>query len=393
MAKQQRHYLDARVLTAFLIAAIPFVAFGSFVVVNMARNQLRDSVGASLEQRAVQTKLALEQYVGDQLVHLRLLALEPEVQRALAVTATPLTEAQAAEVEKAWSSRDPALTRAVLESPLADRLRTLAGVRPMLKLVQVLDTRGQVVASSVRSTRLVHSGSAWFQDIAAQEGSPELRLGDIQQPKGFSAGVLELAYPVRARDGAWVGAVRTLVDATDLYTVLAPVRVGRTGHATLLRATDGLVLASDESERILKATYPGFESLRNAMEGFPIAEHGQAIFGRPRFNRGYWTVPEVHADAKDQKTPLVEPARLVGFSPIDQVPSVSWVVAVEQDLSEALAPINSVTRYLWIHFVGLLLTVILLAVYFSFKLEQPVMQEDLHLHEEHLPAGMRPAAS
>ncbi len=32
---------------------------------------------------------------------------------------------------------------------------------------------------------------------------------------------------------------------------------------------------------------------------------------------------------------------------------------------------------------------ILLALYFSFKLERPVMEEKLHLHEEHVPAGMR----
>ena len=68
------------------------------------------------------------------------------------------------------------------------------------------------------------------------------------------------------------------------------------------------------------------------------------------------------------------------------------MVTVEQDLSEALAPIESVTRYLWIHFIGVFATVILLALYFSFKLERPVMEEELHLHEEHVPAGMRKPA-
>ena len=63
MAKQ-KYYLDTRVLTAFFFAAMPFVAFGSFIVVNMAKNQLRDSVGVGLEQRAVQTKLAIERHIG-----------------------------------------------------------------------------------------------------------------------------------------------------------------------------------------------------------------------------------------------------------------------------------------------------------------------------------------
>jgi hypothetical protein len=71
MAKH-KYYLDTRVLTAFFFAAMPFVAFGSFIVVNMAKNQLRDSVGVGLEQRAVQTKLALERHIGEQVLELRL---------------------------------------------------------------------------------------------------------------------------------------------------------------------------------------------------------------------------------------------------------------------------------------------------------------------------------
>ena len=95
--------------------------------------------------------------------------------------------------------------------------------------------------------------------------------------------------------------MRALLDANDLYTVLAPVRVGTTGHAILVRSTDGLILASDESERILKTTLPGFDSLRNALEGFPIAESGQALFGRSRLHRGYWTLPEVRGEGEDAR--------------------------------------------------------------------------------------------
>ena len=89
---------------------------------------------------------------------------------------------------------------------------------------------------------------------------------------------------------------------------------------------------------------------------------------------------------------VVEPARVVGFSPVDQIPGVLWLVAVEQDLEEALDPIESVTRYLWMHFIGVFVTVILLALYFSFKLEQPVMDDELHLHEEHIPSSLKARA-
>jgi hypothetical protein len=392
MAKQ-RYYLDTRVLTAFFFAAMPFVAFGSFIVVNQAKNQLRESVGVSLEQRAVQTKLALEQYVGEQVVQLRVLALDPDVQKALVAPAPSVPDADARQIEQAWASgKDAKLNASLLESPLAARLKPLALVRSSLKQLQIVDTSGRVVAASSHGGRLFHAESEWFKDLAAQEGEPEVHLGQLYRAPGSTVNLLEIAFPIRNRDDVRVGAVRALLDASDLYTVLAPVRIGRTGHASLIRSTDGMVLASDESERILKTPFPGFDSLRNAVEGFPLGESGQQIFGRTGPHRGYWTIPDVKGKDEGGREVIVEPARVVGFSPIDQVPDVTWMVTVEQDLSEALAPIDSVTRYLWFHFIGVFATVILLALYFSFKLERPVMEEELHLHEEHVPAGMQKSA-
>jgi hypothetical protein len=392
MAKQ-RYYLDTRVLTAFFFAAMPFVAFGSFIVVNQAKNQLRESVGVSLEQRAVQTKLALEQYVGEQVVQLRVLALDPDVQRALETPARPVPEADARQLEQAWASgKDAKLNASLLESPLAARLKPLGLVRPSVKQIKIVDTSGRVVAASNRGGRLFYAESEWFKDLAGQEGEPEVHLGQLYRAPGSTVNLLELAFPVRNREDVWLGAVRAVLDASDLYTVLAPVRIGRTGHAALIRSTDGMVLASDESERILKMPLPGFDSLRNAVEGFPLGESGEQIFARTGPRRGYWTIPDVKGKDEGGRDVLVEPSRLVGFSPIDQIPDVKWMVTVEQDLSEALAPIESVTRYLWVHFIGVFATVILLALYFSFKLEQPVMEEELHLHEEHMPAGMKKPA-
>jgi hypothetical protein len=392
MAKQ-RYYLDSRVLTAFFFAAMPFVAFGSFIVVNQARTHLRESAGISLEQRAMQTKLALEQYLGEQVVHLRVLSLDPAVQKALADTRPLPPEAQARAMEQAWvSGKDPRLNASLMESPLAAILQPLPRVRPAIKSVQLIDSTGRLRATTARGGRLFFGEVDWFKAFGTQLSEPEVYVGEMFRQTGTTLNLLEIAFPVRDSEDVWLGAVRMLVDAGDLYTVLAPVRVGRTGHASLLRSTDGLILASDESERILKTPLPGFESLRNAVEGFPMAEPGQELFGRARFHRGYWAAPEVKADDGTGHEIVVEPARLIGFSPVDQVPNVNWMVTVEQDLAEALAPINSVTRYLWFHFIGVFATVVLLALYFSFMLEKPVMEESFHLHEEHVPAGMKKVA-
>jgi hypothetical protein len=391
MAKQ-KYYLDTRVLTAFFFAAMPFVAFGSFIVVNMAKNQLRESVGVGLEQRAVQTKLSLERHIGEQILALRLLASEPAVQETLARPARAASEDEARREEQAWSTdSDEGLRRSILESPLAAHLREVTAVRPGLRSIRVVDAHGRLVGSSGRGGRLFEGETAWFKALQSQEGEARAWIGDIERPQGSTMSALEIAYPVLDGDGLFRGAVRGLLDAMDLYGVLAPVRVGRTGHATLIRANDGMILASDEGDRILADVFPGFASLAGAVEGFPLAAKGEALFGKARIRRGYWTLQEVKEEV-DGRQVVVEPARVVGFSPVDQIPGVLWLVTVEQDVSEALHPIQSVTRYLWLHFIGVFITVILLALYFSFKLEQPVMDEDLHLHEEHIPSSLKARA-
>jgi hypothetical protein len=89
---------------------------------------------------------------------------------------------------------------------------------------------------------------------------------------------------------------------------------------------------------------------------------------------------------------LEEPPRIVGFASVEQVPGVEWTVGVEQDLEEAVAPIKSIGWYLLLHVIAVVVTTLLLALYFSSKLEAPVIEEALHLHEEHVPSSYRAAS-
>lgn len=376
--RKWRYELDTRVLSLFFLVAMPFVAFGSFIVVRMARSALQDSLGARVEQQALQTKLLVERYIANEVVRLRLLGLEPDVRAAASRSAKETSPEETKRLEQAWAAGDARLNEQLVASPLAARLRDLLAVDPGLRLVQVVDARGRLVATSGRAGRISSSETAWFKGVASDEAG-RLWVSDIQRAASGAA-FLEIAFPVRdPGDGRWLGALRAVLDPTDLYSVLAPVRMGKTGHAQLIRATDGMVLASDDSGRILKEKFPGFQFLQAAKQE----------------RRGFWVVPELKetTTSPEGATVAIEPARIVGWSPVDQVPNVQWLVTVEQDLAEALAPINGVTGFLWIHFIGVFATVILLAVYFSFKLEKPVIQEDLHLHEEHVPSGVKPTES
>ncbi|HLA79349.1 MAG TPA: cache domain-containing protein [Vicinamibacteria bacterium] len=375
---KRHYYLDTRVLAVFFFVSMPFVAFGSFVVVRVARGLLQDTVGGNLEQRALQTKLLLERYVGDQVVHLRLLALDESVRQALQAPARPASPEDLKRIEQAWAAgTDAKSLEPLLGSSLALRLRELTQVRPAVKLIQVVDNQGRLLASSSRAGRVLHTDMPWFRSLSTEGTEMGPYIGDIRRPAGGRVAVLDLGYPVDLADGRRLGAVYAVIDALDLYTVLAPVRVGRTGHALLLRAKDGLILASDESHKILLDPFPGFAAIEAAM----------------RERRGFWIVPQTRKKPGEGGTETVEPTRLVGYSLVEQMPGPQWLVVVEQDLAEAMAPVEGITRYLWMHFIGAFGTVILLALYFSFKLETPVIEEELHLHEEHVPSGIKATES
>src|SRR5205814_6361174 len=173
-----------------------------------------------------------------------------------------------------------------------------------------VDARGRLLATTARGGRLAYGDTAWFRALGETPIGGRAYVTDIVATPGGGV-MFELDTPIRdATDGHLLGALHALYDASDLYSVLASVRVGRTGHAVLMRSTDGLVLAADESSRVLKDRYPGYE-----------------FIGAARRERlGFWAMPPVKtADGE-------EPRRIAGFAAVEHVPDVAWTVAVEQDL-------------------------------------------------------------
>lgn len=368
----RRHYeLDTRVLAVFFFVAIPFLALGALVVINVARASLESSVGESLEQRALETKQHVEGYVAEQFLHLRQLSLDPAVRAALGSASQTTDEDK--KREQSWGAGDADLVRSIVGSSLAGRLREVASVHGGFRLVQLVDGTGHLVASTSRGGRFLNKDASSFGALATESFDRTGYVGDIHRPPNGATALLELAYPIRdASDGRFLGALRVLVDAFDLYNqVLAPVRVGSTGHAFLLRTEDGLILASDENQQVLTDRLPGF----------PVI---QAARGE---RRGHWILPEINVAGRR------EPRRLAGYCPVDKIPGVGWTLVVEQDLDEAIAPVRGITWSLLIHFVAVFAVSVILAFYFSFKLETPVIEEELHLHEEHVPAGWRTAGT
>jgi hypothetical protein len=146
-----------------------------------------------------------------------------------------------------------------------------------------------------------------------------------------------------------------------------------TPRAYLVRASDGTILAAEDGSVVLKQALPDFEVVQTQMAQ----------------QRSHWLAPEVREPATEGRPATLRLARLMAATRVAKVPGADWLVVVERSLDQAMAPIKGITRYLWVHFLGAFGTVILAALYFSFKLEKPIIAEGLHLHEEHVPSGAR----
>ena len=369
---KRRYELDTRVLAVFFFVAIPFLAVGALIVINVARASLQSSVGDSFEQRALETKLNVENYVADQFLFLRQLSLDSNLRSGLAAPARKAEDDR--KNEQAWSSGDTNLLRSIVGSPLAARLREVKEIHPGIKLLQVIDGNGRLLASTAHGGRFANQDTNFFRAVTGAPAEQMGYVGDIQRPANSTTAVLELVYPIRdASDGHLLGALRALLDAFDLYNhVLAPVRVGSTGRALLLRSEDGLILASDENQSVLNDRF----------SAYPVIQAAQVV------RRGHWLLPEVKTkDAAGQA--VSEPRRVAGYCAVDKIPGVHWTLVIQQDLDEASAPIRGITWSLLLHFVAVFAVSVILAFYFSFKLESPVIEDELHLHEEHVPQGWR----
>src|SRR5262245_34227660 len=261
----KRHYeLDTRVLAVFFFVAIPFLAVGALIVINVARASLETAVGDSFEQRAFELKLNVEGYVADQFLYLRQVSLDPGLRAALAAPSRKPEDDK--KHEQAWAGGDGDLLRSIVGSPLAGRLREVAQIHPGVKLLQLVDGKGRLVASTARGGRFANQDTNFFRAISGESVEHTGHVGDIQRPPNSTTAVLELVYPIRdASDGHLVGALRAMVDAFDLYNhALAPVRVGSTGRAVLLRSEDGLILASDDNQSVLSDHFPAYPVIQAA---------------------------------------------------------------------------------------------------------------------------------
>lgn len=331
-----RYHMVTRVLViAGIVAALP-LAVGFLLIEHSAKTRLSDAAGTNFVWFAETAASAFDTAVARELELVRAVARSERTINAL-VDRTESTD---------------------LSDPL-----TASGA--LYRDIALLDRNGGLVASSSISGE---PEPAWLR-------STKVAIGKLERPRAVEAfveigddpGTLVLVRPVRDGDASGasgvIGFVRAELDTERLFASISNVRIGGTGHACLFDRDSGRLLAGRRAD----CTDGGNDTFARLDELTRAEREGARYFmagasGPASFDRGEgWIVGYTRPELSRS------------------LPEVHWVVAVEQSLAEAHAPLASLSRDLLTYFLGMGVLVLVLAAFMSVKLERPLAEAiDLH---------------
>lgn len=112
--------------------------------------------------------------------------------------------------------------------------------------VFITDIYGLNVAMSGRTGDYLQSDEGWWKAAFANGQGADF-IDKVSYDESSEEYAMNIATPVRDQDGAVIGILRGTVDVSVIFETLSAVRIGQTGEAILLDASDNILYASDES--------------------------------------------------------------------------------------------------------------------------------------------------
>ena len=358
--------LEPRFVLLFLAIGGPFLLVGCLLILGGLRAELNRNLGEDmLGGAAADAARYMDTYLLSNLTNVSVIASTPTLRKAAnASNRSYVVDAERIrdrllEVDGEWVRGRGAVPIAldIVGNDTSEFLREIAAFNPSYQEILLTDRQGALVAATNITTDYYQADEAWWRQA----------FGDGEQGTLYSSGVLfdlsaggqmlEMAVPVRDKLGGdeylVIGVLKVLLGASELFSVVSAVERGETGHALLVSAEDGTVIAGREPGDIMRRQYPGFASLQEA-----LGEGRNSSLSRD--NEGKVWV------ASFAKMPQPTPA---AYS--------DWLVVVQQEAEEAQAPTAAATWYLVLFFIGMGVLAVLFSLYLRYKLVRPIREVDL----------------
>jgi hypothetical protein len=363
--------LNTRVLTVFLLVALPVLLIGAAVVISIGQARLRGEQTVRLAQMAEYTAGAIDAYVFRRILDGALLGRVPDIRRAAAAgNSQPFDAAKVKEEDRQWQADSVAVAgrSGILSAPASQFLADLVRNDSVYREVLVTDLRGRLVAASNVTSDYFQADEPWWVN-AFDNGRGRVAVTDVRRDESARIYAFDIAVPVLAPNGTdLAGIMKIVADSREMLTGIAGLELGASSEAMLVRPNGSIVFSRRphaESDRFFAA-----ELLRQRLDDL-AARHESA---------GTMTLEAKNSEG-DDRVVAIAPSQLA-----QSYPELSWLVALSMNREELRAPFRSLLAYLILVFALTGIAVLAIALWVSQRLAAPSMDPayDMHLVEHPL---------
>jgi methyl-accepting chemotaxis protein len=345
--------MRAKLLLSYLAITALVASVIAFASSRSVSGALTEEVGASLQNAAAQSGLAIGSTLERQVGALRAFSLNTAVKDSVEAADNlrdlrPETgKADLQKLDAQWSAAnaDDPFIRSHLNNSAALELAEYSKQFPDNVEVLVTDQYGGLVAATSRTSSYYHAQQAWWQ-AAWNDGQGATYIGQPEYHANARSLAITIALPLHGlQSDKIIGIIRTTYRLDNLVNIIGGVRLGETGRAQLLLPS-GQVIAADHT---LAAVGP---QLGQQLE---LAAAGGA-----------------DASITNTAPSVVGLARVATASSDATIAGMGWQVFIQQQRDESLAPVLASERMIFLSSLGALILAGLLAILVAQLISAPI---------------------
>ncbi|MCS6292816.1 MAG: HAMP domain-containing protein [Nitrospira sp.] len=249
-------------LSMLLVGVVPLV-MGLGMAFWRGSEEIRDVSGESFKALATEAARKIDLVVAEEVARTARIANDPTLVRELekrrdgSSTLPPMlhTLTEADQIAR-WAAHDPAMVKAVTDSPLAGLLREYYSgahsepdhllpqvMRSATKMLFLTDAHGTLVAAMTTQPEYRHGETDWWQG-AFNNGAGKLYIEDVYFDTQADTYAFTISIPVMdSLRYETIGVLHRVIDAKEFFSPSTHViRFGKTGHVMLIDSR-GIVIS------------------------------------------------------------------------------------------------------------------------------------------------------
>jgi len=211
-------------LLPFIAILIPLLG-GIFYIRSAARASYEQQIGVLYLTIAKDMEDALDRDVVGQLHNLegwiRLFEIDHQLDT---LNAVPLDESAVEEIEGRWPSLGPndEPLRTILNNSIAKKLVSCQKINPHFAELMLTDREGRLVAATNPTTDYWQADEGWWIDATRSSATKSTWTHSIMYDASAGVQAMDIALPIRNKDGELLGVVKGSLNAVDVLRQLAP---------------------------------------------------------------------------------------------------------------------------------------------------------------------------